>query len=267
MCIVFVIFNLNKEMPLTILTNRDEQYNRETLPLNWYEFKQNTSENLCTLNALCAKDISSCGAQFAVYSNGKFAVLTVFRESDLLKNKDNDEIISRGKLPILFGSMTIEEYKKYLMENHTKYLGFNLVFGTVSDVWFFSNRDQNYPYVFKKITHNFGIGNGYHDDIWWKVQYGLDQISNIENINTDSLFNILFDKALAPFNKVQKTEYELDFEYNLSGIYCSKYMINNKGAFGTIGSYVHIFKNDCMETTECCDYINPNKYVSYITHL
>ena len=43
--------------------------------MNWYNFNQNPNK------ILCAKDISSDGSQFAIYPNGKFAVLTVFRES------------------------------------------------------------------------------------------------------------------------------------------------------------------------------------------
>lgn len=261
MCLVFIVLGYDKDTPLVVLTNRDEFYNRETTKLKWHE--------LSNKQILTPMDISSNGAQFCVGKNGNFAVLTNFREYN---KKYIDAHKSRGELTMNFikNNYTPENYIKHLINTHANYSGFNIIFGDVTgkNIWFFSNKNiqSNNAYTIQKLDFNniYGIGNGYFNPNWWKVSRGIEMIKNINRLDYKNLFSILTDSKLAPHEYVQTTGYPHEFEYNLSGIYCNKYMNQDK-EFGTIGSYTYIVKhtkdnNYLVEVSEHCKYITPNLY-------
>jgi uncharacterized protein with NRDE domain len=262
MCIAFIILGFDIKNPLIVITNRDEFYARITTKMDWHNY-----DNCKILNA---KDIMSNGAQFAIGENGNFAVLTNFRE-----NHENKNYKSRGELTVNFikNKYVPIEYISFLIENHANYSGFNLIFGDVTgkNVWFFSNRTniKNETYIVKKLDFNniYGFGNGYFDSKWWKVSNGINMLQNIKTPIFTNMFNILLDDTLAPFNRIQYTGCSEELEYNLSGIFCNKYITQNKD-FGTIGSYVYIVKkqndNDFLiEVTEHCKYTDPNLFTTF----
>ncbi len=267
MCTAFIILGFDAKRPLIVITNRDEFYDRETINMDWQKYDN------CKI--LCAKDVIGGGAQFVVAENGNFAVLTNFREN----NSDNNKIYkSRGELTVNFikNKYTPDEYIKFLINNFNDYSGFNLIFGDVTgkNVFYFSNRTnvKNNEYIIKKLEFNniYGIGNGHIDSNWWKVQFGMDKLKNIKNPTSEKMFNVLMDESLAPLECIQKTGCCEQLEYNLSGIYCNKYITQNK-EFGTVGSYVYIVneinKNKyLLEVTEHCKHINSELYTIFKTN-
>ncbi len=267
MCTAFIILGFDAKTPLIVITNRDEFYDRKTTKMDYHNYDN------CKI--LCAKDVICGGAQFVVAENGNFAVLTNFRGN----HKDNNKTYkSRGELTVNFikNSYTSDEYINFLVNNYGNYSGFNLIFGDITgkNVFYFSNRTNigKDEYIIKKLEFNniYGIGNGHINSNWWKVSNGIDKLKNIQNPTSETMFNILMDETLAPLDCIQQTGCCEQLEYNLSGIYCNKYITQNK-EFGTVGSYVYIVdeidNNEySFEVTEHCKYINPELYTKFKTN-
>ena len=135
MCLVVFSYKENKESlkafpgSLILAANRDEYYERPTKNMHWWEPEE----------ILAGKDLQARGTWLAVSNDGRFAVLTNFKE--LANGKE--PLNSRGELVsnyITSKGVSSKEYLENFKEGN--YAGFNLLLGDKEGIYFISNRSE-----------------------------------------------------------------------------------------------------------------------------
>jgi len=135
MCLVVFSYIEQKESlkafpgSLILAANRDEYYERPTKNMHWWE-----SEAI-----LAGKDLQAGGTWLAVSNDGRFAVLTNFKE---LANGE-ESLKSRGELIsnyITSKGVSSKEYLENIKERN--YAGFNLLLGDKEGIHYISNRSE-----------------------------------------------------------------------------------------------------------------------------
>jgi len=148
MCLVVFSYKENKESlkafpgSLILAANRDEYYERPTKNMHWWE-----SEAI-----LAGKDLQAGGTWLAVSNDGRFAVLTNFKE---LAN-GNEPLKSRGELVsnyITSKGVSSKEYLENIRERN--YAGFNLLLGDKEGIHCISNRSEGIEKL-KSGIHSLG---------------------------------------------------------------------------------------------------------------
>ena len=135
MCLIVFSYKENKESSkafpgsLILAANRDEYYERPTKNMHWWEPEA----------ILAGKDLQAGGTWLAVSNDGRFAVLTNFKE--LANGKE--PLKSRGELVSNYITSKGASSKDYL-ENiqERKYAGFNLLLGDKEGIHYISNRSE-----------------------------------------------------------------------------------------------------------------------------
>ena len=135
MCLVVFSYKENKESlkafpgSLILAANRDEYYERPTKNMHWWQPEA----------ILAGKDLQAGGAWLAVSNDGRFAVLTNFKE--LANGKE--PLKSRGELVSNYITSKGASSKDYL-ENiqERKFAGFNLLLGDKEGIHYISNRSE-----------------------------------------------------------------------------------------------------------------------------
>ena len=135
MCLVVFSYKENKESlkafpgSLILAANRDEYYERPTKNMHWWEPEE----------ILAGKDLQAGGTWLAVSNDGRFAVLTNFKE--LANGKES--LKSRGELIsnyITSKGVSSKEYLENIKERN--YAGFNLLLGDKEGIHYISNRSE-----------------------------------------------------------------------------------------------------------------------------
>jgi len=135
MCLIVFSYKENKESlktfpgSLVLAANRDEYYERPTKNMHWWEPEE----------ILAGKDLQAGGTWLAVSNDGRFAVLTNFKE--LASGKE--PLKSRGELVsnyITSKGVSSKEYLENFKERN--YAGFNLLLGDKEGIHFISNRSE-----------------------------------------------------------------------------------------------------------------------------
>ncbi len=135
MCLVVFSYKENKESlkafpgSLILAANRDEYYERPTKNMHWWGPEE----------ILAGKDLQAGGTWLAVSNDGRFAVLTNFKE---LANGE-ESLKSRGELIsnyITSKGVSSKEYLENIKERN--YAGFNLLLGDKEGIHYISNRSE-----------------------------------------------------------------------------------------------------------------------------
>ena len=135
MCLVVFSYKEDKESlkafpgSLILAANRDEYYERPTKNMHWWEPEE----------ILAGKDLQAGGTWLAVSNDGRFAVLTNFKE--LANGKES--LKSRGGLIsnyITSKGVSSKEYLENIKERN--YAGFNLLLGDKEGIHYISNRSE-----------------------------------------------------------------------------------------------------------------------------
>jgi len=135
MCLVVFSYKENTESlkafpgSLILAANRDEYYERPTKNMHWWEPEE----------ILAGKDLQAGGTWLAVSNDGRFAVLTNFKE--LANGKES--LKSRGELIsnyITSKGVSSKEYLENFKERN--YAGFNLLLGDKEGIHYISNRNE-----------------------------------------------------------------------------------------------------------------------------
>jgi len=135
MCLVVFSYIEQKESlkafpgSLILAANRDEYYERPTKNMHWWGPEE----------ILAGKDLQAGGTWLAVSNDGRFAVLTNFKE--LANGKES--LKSRGELIsnyITSKGVSSKEYLENIKERN--YAGFNLLLGDKEGIHYISNRSE-----------------------------------------------------------------------------------------------------------------------------
>lgn len=214
MCLIFFAVQQHSKYKLIIAANRDEFYNRKTAPAAFWE-DHPTIVGGRDLEA--RKPDGSCGTWMAMNKNGRVAMVTNYRDP---KNID-PQAPSRGHLvsDYLEGSEKPQTYLHQIESIGLRYNGYNLVVGTVDELWYLSN----YQKKVKQLTNGVhGLSNHLLDTPWPKVARGKEKFVRLiisERLSAEMLFEFLYDTERADDNQLPDTGIGLERERALSSMF------------------------------------------------
>jgi uncharacterized protein with NRDE domain len=184
MCTVLFSFKNHPDYPLILASNRDEFYDRPTAPAAFWDEAP---------DLLAGRDLKACGTWLGITKTGRFAVLTNFRAPASMR----DDAPTRGKLVsnYLTKGRGPKTYFDDMRFNAHEYNGFNLIFGYVSKLYYFSNIDHGFC---RNIAPGlYGLSNHLLDTPWPKVERGKQLLGNAitrgEQVTPEHLFDVLAD--------------------------------------------------------------------------
>jgi uncharacterized protein with NRDE domain len=246
MCIIYLSIAKDPDWPLYIAANRDEFHARPALPAAPWDANPDIFSGL---------DLSGGGTWLAINRNGRFAMLTNFRDpSGFIPQAP-----TRGLLVSNFvdGDTTAGEYAAQVWKTGDNYNGFNLIVGDVSEVYYTGNRQDAPP---QKLAHgSYILSNHLLDTPWPKAERlrrGLDALT--PDCCPDALqqvFALLKDTTPAPDDALPDTGIPLDRERLLSspfiisenyGTRCSSIIAVNRSGQATFSELT--YAPDASET-------------------
>jgi uncharacterized protein with NRDE domain len=204
MCLILLAFQHHPDYPLVVAANRDEFYQRPTLPAHfWQEAPE----------LFAGKDLQAGGTWMGITRNGRFAAVTNYRDSAAAPQP----AISRGALCRNFLTTQIDPYQylTQLHQNHTRYAGFNLLVGSAEQLFYYSNRQGEISPLSPGIH---GLSNGLLNADWPKVESGKNALREILAQNSDpiALQALLLDQQVADDGGLPDTGIGLEAERMLS---------------------------------------------------
>jgi uncharacterized protein with NRDE domain len=187
MCTVIFSYQQHEEWPLIIAANRDEFYERPTRTMHWW--KDND-------DILAGLDLKLNGTWFGIHKNGRIATITNHRSFPLLENTP-----SRGDLVrnFLEGTMSTEKYFETLQETGEAYNGFNLLFGEVNNLWYYSNKISDKSTEEERsnlgeVNPGFhGLSNALLNSSWPKVDNAKNTFSTLFKAPEKLTESLVFD--------------------------------------------------------------------------
>jgi uncharacterized protein with NRDE domain len=165
MCLIAIGWQAHPTMPLVIVANRDEFYQRESQRMHFWDDQP---------NILAGRDLQAGGTWLGVNAQGRFAALTNVRETLPPPTET-----SRGSLIGLWLSNqpSSTELIGQLVDTATTYSGYNLIFGDTSQLLWASNRGANgfeYRYLASGI---YGLGNASLNTPWPKLRLAKQRLA------------------------------------------------------------------------------------------
>lgn len=206
MCLILFAYHVHPNYPLVLVANRDEFYRRPTQPAHWWP----ESPDL-----LAGKDLQAGGTWMGLTRSGRFAAITNVREP----GRKTEQAKSRGLLPQQFlqGKVSTDAFSTQLKQSRARYNGYNLLFGEVGALHYFSNRHpqrQLQPGI-------YGLSNADLDCSWPKVELGKQMLRreiSKSKLVTDKLQKILASTKIAADTQLPDTGISLEWERLLSAI-------------------------------------------------
>jgi len=208
MCSIFLAYNYHPKYLLIIAANRDEFFNRPTLPAHYWQDNP---------NILGGRDLDKMGTWLGISKNGRYAAVTNYRDPSTINKKAR----SRGELTsgFLNSSVSPKDYMKELKKSKEEYNGFNLLAGDITSLYYYSNRKQQIKRLKPGI---YGLSNHLLDTPWAKVNLGKEKLRKyLENqlVDPECLFNLLFDETKAEIDELPETGIGVEKERLLSSIF------------------------------------------------
>ncbi len=210
MCLLLISYRNHPKYKLIIAANRDEFFRRPTTPAHFWPEHQ---------NLLAGKDIEAGGTWLGLTTSGNFSAITNYRDIRNLKSNAP----TRGKLitDFLLNNYSISDFAKELKEKADLYNGYNLIFGNLNSLNYFSNHTKTFRELNPGI---YGLSNHLLDTPWYKVEKSKKLFSEIlakKNPLTEELFEILSDKSFSPDDLLPDTGLEKRVESAISAIFVS----------------------------------------------
>lgn len=212
MCILFVAINQHPKFPLIVCANRDEFYQRPTLPAHKWSQEENA--------ILAGKDRQAGGSWLGINPQGFFCAVTNFRKG----KSDKKYQKSRGELVTTFLTeryQKINEFQQFLADNSDTYGPFNLVYGNLDRLYCYSSENKRNQ-VLCDGFHS--ISNGFIDEYWPKMSSGVNQLQEliIDSWDVDHkerMLSLLRDDTQASDDNLPKTGVSDQWEKLLSSIF------------------------------------------------
>ena len=209
MCLILFSHEIHHRYRLIFAANRDEFYDRPTLPAQFW----NNSPNL-----LAGKDLKEGGTWMGITRTGRFAAITNFREpANAIENGP-----SRGFLVLDFLERNIspEQYLSDIKMIGGRYNGFNLLVGTHDNIFYFSNRQNKIINILPGI---YGLSNHLINTAWPKVTKGmrfLAKMTSKDNFpDIEEIFSLLQDRSKPPDHQLPSTGVSPEWEKVLSPLF------------------------------------------------
>jgi len=199
MCLALIAWRAHPRYSLVIAANRDEFHARATAPAHWWP------EGI-----LAGKDVQAGGTWLGCAPNGRFALLTNFREGGAPKRGER----SRGLLVsgVLLSAASPEQTVLHHLGDAGRYDGFNLIAGDSRELVYLSNRDGGCRALPPGV---YGLSNHLLDTPWPKLHRSknrfvdwLDQGAG----DLEALFHLLRDSARPEDHLLPATGVGLEWE-------------------------------------------------------
>jgi uncharacterized protein with NRDE domain len=243
MCIVAIAWQLFDELPLVLLSNRDEFLQRPTKSLHqWFDQP-----------IYAGRDKQSGGTWLGVHQqasqtkrseyyeqNGRWAAVLNFRDG--VQAGINER--SRGELVTRFLTSTLSPMAFARQIDLRNYAGFNLIVGDATQAVIINNRGHA-PTPLHAGLHV--LSNGQPEDSWFKTERLRGRLRQevLPLIAEDSAasywqaaaFNVLSDNTKAPDDQLPDTGMSTELEQTLSSVYIEPVSFGNtdtsKPTYGT----------------------------------
>ena len=156
MCIVAIAWQVLDEIPLCLISNRDEFYQRPSSHLKQWENSP----------IIAGQDLQSGGTWMGVTAAGRWAIVTNFRNAQ----DKTTYSTSRGHLiqAFLDNDLTPIRFAQQLEQKQHDYAGFNLIVGDSTQAVYMSNRGEA-PQVLANGV--YVVSNGLMSEDWQKTQH------------------------------------------------------------------------------------------------
>lgn len=156
MCIVALAWQVIDEMPLCLISNRDEFYHRPASQLGIWQDS----------TIVAGQDLQSGGTWLGVTAQGRWAVITNFRDGEDKRVYPT----SRGHIlrAFLTSKLSPIRFAQDLEKNQCDYSGFNLFVGDQHQAVYMSNRGEA-PQVLAKGV--YVVSNGLLSEHWEKAAH------------------------------------------------------------------------------------------------
>ncbi len=225
MCIIVVSYKQHPDYPLVVAANRDEFYRRRAAPLAWWgDGKILAGRDLGyatllgrLLSMLGLRQLKPQGTWLGVNRQGRFAVVTNFREP----GKESKTARSRGLLVqrYLDNALSVADFAAELTATRAEYNGFNLLFGTIDELFYFSNRNDRGAMRLEPGLH--ALSNAFLDTEWPKTERVRSAFAALPGMPPDpaAVFAMLHDSTRATPETEQQTGLPLEIELVLSSIF------------------------------------------------
>lgn len=229
MCIVTLNVHDHPYYKLVIAANRDEFYERPTAQASfWSDYPY----------ILGGRDLKEMGTWLGITKQGRVALVTNFRDL-AAESKDKK---SRGAIVNHF--LTNNDHPITLLEQlqneKDQYNGFNLIAGTVDDLYHYGNNEST---ITKITPGTHSLSNGTFQTNWPKTTKARtmlhDYVRAHEVIKVEDIFQQLNDRELAPDEALPNTGVSFELEQKLSSIF-----IDNVPNYGTRISTVILVTKD-----------------------
>ncbi len=219
MCLILFAVKSHPLYKLVVAANRDEFYKRPTAPAGWWR---------AVPFLLAGKDLQGGGAWLGIGKDGKIAAVTNFRSKDAQR----ENALSRGLLvrDYLSGETRAGDFQEQLAAHGSEYNGFNLVFGDVDNLYYFSNRAGHEQAGINFTSRQnplppgiYGVSNAFLDTPWPKVVKGkkmlAEQVLNREKFSIETIFLLLQDAEVFPDGSLPDTGIGIGYERMLSSLF------------------------------------------------
>lgn len=246
MCIVLFSFQIHPEYPLILASNRDEFYERPTTSAAFWDEDP---------DLLASRDLKECGTWLGITKTGRIATLTNFRAPASMR----DGAPTRGKLVsnYLLSKKNPETYFDDMRFKAHEYNGFNLLFGYVSELYYFSNKDHGFC---RKVSPGlYGLSNHFFDTPWPKVERGKkllsDAVTRGNSVTSASIFEILADTYQPDDSLLPDTGMGLKWERILAPIFVQSPVYGTQ--FSTV---IMVDRKNGVSFTERAFQSSPDRY-------
>lgn len=235
MCLMVMAVGVCPDLPLILAANRDEFDNRPAIPAHFWPDAP---------WILAGRDQRGGGTWLGVSTSGRLAMLTNVREPhDMSPHRP-----SRGALVFdyLWGQETAAQFKARLRQVGPAYNGFNLVFGSGSELSYFSNRGHEKERIPAGVH---GLSNAFLNTQWPKVQKARAAMAVLlhgrRSPRAEELFYVLADTTRPPDDQLPKTGIGLDRERILAPI-----CVHTQGYGTQVSTLVFVHKSGRIDFWE-----------------
>lgn len=224
MCLIVFAWRPGQPLPLLLAANRDEFYDRPSLPLaEWPDVP----------GLIAGRDQQAGGTWLGIGPQGRFAALTNIRDP-----RQPPRGRSRGELPIqyLSGPLGPQAFLRDLAQRAGDYSGFNLLLGDREQLWLL-NSQRGEP---EQLTAGiYGLSNAELDTPWPKVEKAKALLSEcLITPQISSLLDLLHDGQQVEDARLPDTGIGLNTERLLSSIFIAT------RSYGTRASTVLVMHAD-----------------------
>lgn len=209
MCLILLAYDVHPEYRLILAANRDEFYDRPTLPMAFWKDHP---------DILAGRDLKGGGTWLGMSRSGRFSAITNYREPGGPK----PDAPSRGHLVSAFlsGNSPAKTYLEAVSAAGQTYSGFNLIVGDGSGLFYYSNRGSG---IRRLEPGWYGLSNHLLSTPWPKVEKGIamlkEALMDSDSVNMDSIFHLLQNREVPPDDRLPDTGVGVEWERMLSPMF------------------------------------------------